>query len=272
MRGDVSPRGAGKPAAGSLVQRVDDASALHEAGAAKFASAAVQAIDARSVFRVALAGGSTPKGVYARLAEDVRWRSQVQWGKIQFFWGDERHVGPDHPDSNYRMAREAMLDRLPIDPAHVWRMKGEYEDAARAADEYQRDLRSVFALSDGQCPRFDLILLGMGADGHTASLFPGTDALRERRRLAVANHVEKLATDRMTLTVPVFNHGIDVLFLVQGPDKAEALKAVLEGPYDPERLPAQLIQPASGRLTWLVDSAAARLLSKDSPKAHSPEP
>ena len=243
------------------IVRVDSLSALHEAAAAMFVAAVAQAIDARGVFRIALAGGSTPKGVYSRLVDDPASRSRVQWEHVYFFWGDERHVGPDHPDSNFRMVRETMLDRLTIDPSHVWRIKGEYEDAGRAADDYERDLRIAFGLGDGQLPRFDLILLGMGADGHTASLFPGTDALHERRRLAVANRVEKLATERITLTVPVLNNAEDVLFLVQGEEKAEALKAVLEGPYEPERLPSQLIRPVDGRLRWLVDPPAGRLLS-----------
>jgi 6-phosphogluconolactonase len=243
------------------ISRVEDVSGLHAAGAALFVDAAVAAQRQRGIFSVVLAGGSTPKGVYSRLADDAALGSQVQWAKVLWFWGDERHVGPGHPDSNYRMAREAMLDRLPIDPGSVWRIKGEYDDAARAAEEYERDLRTALNVRDGQVPQFDLILLGMGADGHTASLFPGTSALRETRRLAVANRVGKLATERITLTVPVLNNAADVFFLVHGADKAEALKAVLEGPYEPERFPAQLIQPGHGRLRWLVDKAAARLLS-----------
>jgi 6-phosphogluconolactonase len=243
------------------IHRVDDVGALHASGAAMFVDAAVAAQRARGTFTVALAGGSTPKGIYSRLAGDETLRSRVQWANVQWFWGDERHVGPDHPDSNFRMAREAMLARLPIDPDSVCRIKGEYEDAARAADEYEQDLRTAFGVGDGEAPRFDLVLLGMGADGHTASLFPGTNALRETQRLAVTNRVEKLATERITLTVPVLNNAADVLFLVQGAEKAEALKAVLEGPYEPERFPAQLIRPGQGRLRWLVDRPAARLLA-----------
>jgi 6-phosphogluconolactonase len=244
------------------IHRVASVDALQATAATIVVSAAVEAQRARGRFMLALAGGSTPKGVYSLLADDAALSSQVHWEDVHFFWGDERHVGPDHPDSNFRMAKEAMLDRLPIDPSHVWRMKGELEDAARAADAYAQDLRTAFDLRDEQLPRFDLILLGMGADGHTASLFPATPALRERRRLAVSNPVETLATERITLTVPVFNNAADVLFLVQGAEKAEALKAVLEGPYEPDRFPSQQIQPVDGRLRWLVDPPAARLLAK----------
>ena len=199
----------------------------------------------------------------------------MRWEDVRFFWGDERHVPPDHADSNFQMVYESMLSRLPVNPGHVWRIKGEYESAALAADEYDRDLRRAFARETdggaraapaespyaGEWPRFDLVLLGMGADGHTASLFPGTDALHEGRRLAVANWVPTLNADRITLTPPVFNNAAEVLFLVSGDDKAEALRAVIEGPSDPDRLPAQLIRPTRGRLRWLVDPTAARLLS-----------
>ncbi len=246
------------------VNRVDDVGALHQSAAAMFVSAAVRAVRERGSFKVALAGGTTPKGVYSRLADDDRLRSRVAWERVQFFWGDERHVGPDHVDSNFRMAQEAMLNRLPINGSHVWRIKGEYPDAGRAAEEYERDLWTAFGAGEtsAEMPRFDLVLLGMGPDGHTASLFPGTDALREQRRLAVSNWVDKLKTERITLTPPVLNNAAEVLFLVHGPDKAAALQAVIEGPYQPDQLPAQLIRPRQGRVLWLVDPSAARLLSR----------
>lgn len=240
------------------VLKVSSVGALHETAAGMFAAAAVEAIDARGRFSVALAGGTTPKGVYTFLADDPGLRAQVPWDRVHFFWGDERHVPPDHPDSNFRMAQAAMLDRLAIDPAHVWRIKGEYPSASRAADEYEHDLLAFFGPG---VPQLDLVLLGMGPDGHTASLFPGTDALHERRRLAVSNRVNKLDTDRITLTPPVLNNASDVLFLVHGADKAEALTAVIDGPYHPDLLPAQMIRPQRGRLRWLVDPSAARLLS-----------
>ena len=244
--------------------RSPDVAALQRTAAAFFVEAAVEAIRARGVFSVALSGGTTPKAVYARIAEDEALRRQVHWAHVLFFWGDERHVPPDHPDSNFRMAEEAMLNRLPIDPHNVYRIKGEYQDAAKAAEEYERHLRGIvgarYTADDGALPRFDLVLLGLGADGHTASLFPGSPALRQERRLVVANPVAKMNTDRITLTAPVFNNAADVVFLVQGADKADALHAVLEGPYDPERLPAQMIRPRQGRLRWLVDPAAAARL------------
>jgi len=244
--------------------RSPDVAALQRTAAALFVKAAVEAIRSRGIFTVVLSGGSTPKGAYSLLAEDETLRKQVAWAQVRFFFGDERHVPPDHPDSNFRMAHEAMLSRLPIDPNQVSRIKGEYADASRAAEEYERDLRSAatangLAADDG-VPVFDLVLLGLGPDGHTASLFPGTSALHEQRRLVVANRVAKLDTDRITLTAPVLNGASDVLFLIQGADKAEALHAVLEGPYDPDRLPAQLIRPRHGRLRWLADPAAAARL------------
>jgi 6-phosphogluconolactonase len=159
------------------------------------------------------------------------------------------------------MTREALLDRVPLDPARVYRIKSEDPDAARAAADYETTLRTVFAVAEGSVPQFDLVLLGMGADGHTASLFPGTDAVRETRRLVVANHVASMSTGRITMTSPVFNAGATVLFLVTGENKARALKEVLEGPYDPDRLPSQLVRPSRGRLIWLIDPGAASLLS-----------
>jgi len=243
------------------IQRVDDAAALYAAAAALFVRAAADAIRAAGAFTVVLAGGSTPRGLYTQLASDPAFRDAVEWEKVHFFWGDERHVAADHPDSNYRMAHEAMLGRLPVDPAHVWRIKGEYPEASKAAEEYEHNLRSIFRLSRGQLPRFDLVLLGMGPDGHTASLFPGTTALSERRRLAVSNWVGKFCADRITLTTPVFNNASCVMFLVQGAEKAAALKAVFEKQFEPEQLPAQLIRPHRGRLLWLVDRTAASLLA-----------
>lgn len=243
------------------IQRVNDAPALYEAAAAVFVQAAESAIRAAGAFSVVLAGGSTPRGLYSLLANATSLRDQIQWNDIHFFWGDERHVGPDHPDSNFGMAREAMLSRVPIDQSHVWRIKGEYAEASRAAEEYESNLRSIFRLRRGQMPRFDLVLLGMGPDGHTASLFPGTAALGERRRLAVSNWVAKFCADRITLTTPVFNNAACVVFLVQGAEKAAALKAVFEKQFEPEQLPAQLIRPHRGRLLWLVDRSAASLLA-----------
>jgi len=181
---------------------------------------------------------------------------------MQLFFGDERHVEPTHPDSNFRMATEAMISKVPLKPEQVHRIKAENPDTAQAAREYEQELRSHFHLADGEAPRFDLVLLGMGNEGHTLSLFPGTKALRDNGRLVVRNWVGKLLAERVTLTAPAVNSAALVMFMVAGADKALALKAVLEGPCEPEQLPAQLIDPKSGRLLWLVDATAGGILSR----------
>ena len=246
------------------IQVFDGAEALCRAAAGEFVRAAAEAIASRGAFHVALSGGSTPKTLYSMLASDDGLRARLPWDKIHFFWGDERHVPPDHEDSNYRMANEAMLSKSPVDPAKVWRIRGELPDASQAAREYEQTLQQVFHLASGQLPKFDLVLLGMGPDGHTASLFPGTKALNERERLVVSNWVGKFYTDRITMTAPVLNAAKSVLFLVHGADKAQPLKAVLEGPLEPLQLPSQLIRPENGQLTWLVDHTAARMLAGSS--------
>jgi 6-phosphogluconolactonase len=242
------------------IQIVADAEALYRAGAAEFVRQVGAAIGTKGLFTVALSGGSTPKGLYGLLASDPTLRAQVPWEKIYVFWGDERHVPPADADSNYRMAHEAMLSKVPIPPANVHRIKSEHPDASQAADDYEQTLRAFFHVSEGQLPRFDLVFLGLGPEGHTASLFPGTKALHETKRLTVSNWVGKFFTDRITMTPPVLNNAACVFFLVSGEDKALPLKAVLEGQYEPEQLPAQLIQPEHGKLLWLVDQAAASLL------------
>jgi 6-phosphogluconolactonase len=194
------------------------------------------------------------------LATDPALRAQVPWDKTYVFWGDERHVPPDHADSNYRMADEAMLSKAPIPPANVYRIKSENPDASKAAEDYEQALRAYFHLTAGQFPRFDLVFLGLGPEGHTASLFPGTKALHETARLVVSSWVGKFYTDRITMTPPTLNNAACVIFLVSGDDKALPLKAVLEGNYEPEQLPAQLIRPSHGKVLWLVDRAAASLL------------
>lgn len=243
------------------IQCVSDAAALAEATAEVIVNAAEEAVRASGRFSIALSGGSTPHGLYTLLATDDRRRAAIAWDKVHVFWGDDRHVAPDHPDSNFRMADEALLSHVPIDPAHIWRMKSEYPDASKAADEYERDLRDAFRLRAGEVPRFDLVLLGIGTDGHTASLFPGTPVLKETKRLVASSWVPRLQTDRITLTVPVLNNTACALFQVEGAEKSAVLKDVLEGPYDPERLPAQLVRPHRGRLIWIVDSSAGSSLS-----------
>jgi len=224
---------------------------------------AKQAIDARAVFTIALAGGSTPKVLYALLAEHPSLRNSLPWDKIKVFFGDERHVGPGHPDSNFQMASDAMLSKVPLRPEQIHRIKGEYSDTAQAAAEYEEVIRREFALPPGAFPRFDLILLGMGNEGHTLSLFPGTKALREAQKIVTRNWVGKLYTERVSLTAPAANNAANIIFMIAGVDKACALKAVLEGPREPDQLPAQMIQPANGTLSWLVDEAAGAMLSKE---------
>jgi 6-phosphogluconolactonase len=242
------------------IQIVANADSLYRAAAAEFVRQAGEAVEAKGVCTVALSGGSTPKGLYGLLANDPTWRGEGPWDNMHVFWGDERHVPPDHPDSNYRMANDVMLSKVPIPSANVHRIKSEYPDARQAADDYEQTLRAFFQVSAGQLPRFDVVFLGLGPEAHTASLFPGTKALHETRRLVVSNWVGKFFTERITLTPPVLNNASGVIFLVSGDDKALALKAVLEGHDEPEQLPAQLIRPAHGRLLWLVDRAAASLL------------
>lgn len=243
------------------VRILADGAATAKRAAQEFVQAAAAAVRANGSFSVALAGGSTPKALYSLLADDPVLRSQVPWDKIHLFFGDERHVGPGHPDSNFRMATEAMISRAPLRKEQVTRIQGESPDAEEAAREYEQELRAYFRLKPGEYPRFDLLLAGMGNEGHTLSLFPGTKALHPSERIAVRNWVGKLFTDRITLTAPAANNAALILFLVTGADKAPALKAVLEGPYEPEQLPAQLLQPTNGRLLWLVDAAAGGMLS-----------
>jgi 6-phosphogluconolactonase len=230
--------------------------------ASAFVRLANEAVRSSGRFAVALSGGSTPKALFSLLAGDASLRSQMPWDRTHFFWGDERHVPPDHADSNYRMANEAMLSKVPVPAANVHRIKSELADAHQAAAEYEQTLRDFFSLGAGRFPRFDLVLLGMGPDGHTASLFPGTDALREETRLVVANWVPKFDTFRITLTLPVLNNAAWVLFLVSGAEKAPVLRGVLGSESGPEKYPSQLVRPAKGRLIWLVSEDAAGRLER----------
>lgn len=237
------------------VRVFDDLAGLIAAAAAEVVRAAAHAVAEQGRFTWALSGGGTPRGLYRLLASD-HYRERMPWSAVHFFWGDERHVPPDDAESNYRMAREEMLDAVPAPPENVHRIHAE-EEAARAAVEYESELRSFFALSPGELPRFDLVLLGIGKDGHTASLFPGNDAIHERERLVIAPWVEAQRSFRITFTAPVLNSARRALFLVSGEEKAGALHAILEGPREPERYPAQIVE---GEVLWMVDRAAARLL------------
>ena len=222
-----------------------------------------QAVSARGVFSIGLAGGSTPKMLYALLAEHPTLRNSLPWDKMQVFFGDERHVGPGHADSNFQMATDAMLSKVALQPQQIHRIKGEYADTAQAAAEYEDEIRRQFGLRSGEFPRFDLLLLGMGNEGHTLSLFPGTKVLHETQRIVARNWVGKLYTERITITAPTANAAANIIFMVTGSDKACALKAVLEGPHEPDQLPAQMIQPSNGSLSWLIDAAAGSMLSKE---------
>jgi 6-phosphogluconolactonase len=206
---------------------------------------------------IALSGGSTPRGLHALLANEPAIRDRLPWPNLHFFWGDERHVPPDHPQSNYRMAYETLFSSAPVPAENIHRVRGEEPDAALVAEQYEQELQAFFDLEAGRLPRFDCILLGMGPDGHTASLFPGTEALHESKRLVVANWVEKFKAWRITLTIPVLNHADLVVFMVSGAEKAETLKKVLQGDHQPDRFPTQFIQPRPGKLLWIVDKAAA---------------
>jgi 6-phosphogluconolactonase len=232
---------------------------LFQAAAEEVLRAATHAVAERGRFTIALSGGSTPRNMYTLIAANAA--TTLPWDRMFFFFGDERHVPPDDPDSNYRMANESLLAKVPVPPANVFRIPAENPDADAAAEIYEQTLRKFFGLAPGEFPRFDLILLGIGPDGHTASLFPETAALQEKTRLVVANWVEKLNTSRITLTLPVLNHARCVAFLVSGIDKAAALHEVLEGKAPGEKYPSKLVQPSEGKLIWFVDRAAASELS-----------
>jgi 6-phosphogluconolactonase len=249
------------PRAVTVTYRVSaSADALAGVAAEMFVAVAVASVTARGLARVAISGGSTPKAMFALLADRSRpyfW--QVPWDRLQLFWVDERCVPPTDEESNYRMTHEAMLAHVPLPATQVFRMEGELEPEV-AASRYEATIRNAFKLEGAQTPTFDLVLLGMGDDGHTASLFPHTEALNEMSRIVVANHVPQKDTWRISLTWPVINQGREVVFLIEGAAKAQVLYDVLLGAYDPESKPSQLIRPASGQLTLLLDAAAASKL------------
>lgn len=234
------------------IQMACDRDQLAKMAAGRIVEAAEGAIGKTGRFSLVLSGGSTPKALYELLAE-APYKDQVEWDKVHIFFGDERCVAPDHADSNYRMANEAMLSKLPIPPAQVHRMRGEIAPVDAAA-EYDALLRSFFAI-DGP----DVVLLGLGDDAHTASLFPHTAALSADDKLCVSNWVEKLKATRLTMTASFLNRAHEVIFLVAGATKADAVRQVLEGESDPDRLPAQRIKPSDGQLIWLLDVQAAEM-------------
>ncbi len=243
------------------VEIYPDRDALMRAAATQFVAASQRAVESRGRFAVALSGGSTPRGLYELLAVEPL-RSRVDWASVHVFWGDERAVSPDHESSNFRMAEEALLRKVPLPLQNVHRIRAELPPEQAAAD-YERVLRDFFLERlISACGTFDLVLLGMGNDGHTASLFPGTAAIHERDHWAAAHYVTALEAWRITLTPPVLNAARLALFLVSGSDKAEALRQVLDGPHQPDVLPAQAIRPTSGDVTWMLDVDAAALCRK----------
>jgi 6-phosphogluconolactonase len=234
---------------------------LFEAAAHLFVRSVTIRSNHSQPYSVALSGGSTPKQLFARLTADP-YRSQIDWSSIRVFWGDERNVPPDHGDSNIRMAKEHLLDHVPIPPGQVFRMEGE-RPAQEAAKRYEEVLQAAFALKDKAVPpRFDLILLGMGSDGHTASLFPHTAVLEETTAWVAAPWVENLHTHRITLTPPVLNAAHRVVFVVGGSDKASAAQAVIEGPVQVRQYPSQVVNPVQGEVMWLMDREAASQLQR----------
>jgi len=245
----------------SRIEKFADGKELAKAAAHRFAAIIRAALAERGQAAVALAGGSTPTDTYREIAAGSS-ENPLAWDHVHIFWGDERCVPPDHSDSNYRMAREALLQRVPLPVANVHRIHGE-AGPQLAADSYERKLRGFFSERKAN---FDLVFLGLGDDGHTASLFPSTAVVKlaaqgRLDRWAAASYVERLAAWRITLTPAVINNAAEIIFLVAGRGKAEVLKRVLHGPYNPEELPAQLIQPRCGPLIWMVDEAAARFLA-----------
>ena len=234
-----------------------DLEELIDAAAEHFLSVGQAAILHKGCFSVAFSGGTTPRHLYQRMTFP-RMQDSLDWNFVHIFWGDERCVPPDHVESNNRMAREALLDYLPIPAENVHRIMTELPPQ-EAASQYEDELKDFFGLGlEGKPPKFDLLLLGMGSDGHTASLFPHTAVLKEDQGWVVAHYVEPIAAWRVTLTPVVLNAAHDVLFLVTGEEKARVLREVIKGPYQPEVFPAQLLQPASGNLHWFIDEPAAR--------------
>ena len=243
----------------TAIRILPDQAAVADAAARHIVESARSAIDRRGRFSLALSGGSTPKPVHRRLAEPPL-RTAIEWPRVHVFFGDERCVPPDDPQSNYRMARETLLDLVPIPPENIHRMRGETDPHA-AAEAYAAELTRFFG---AEAIRLDLILLGMGDNGHTASLFPGLTAVHETERAVVAEFVAEVGMWRITLTPLALNNAREDVFLVTGSDKADMLRQVLEQSYNPDALPAQVVRPLEGDVVWLVDTAAARRLSPPS--------
>jgi 6-phosphogluconolactonase len=244
----------------ALVEIFPSSVDMTRAAANLFAAGAAEAVSLRGRFTAALSGGRTPVELYTLLAK-APLASQIPWARVHLLWSDERCVPPDHPDSNYRMVRELLLNHVPIPPANVHRMSGEM-DPAEAAARYEEQLRELFMPHGNGFPIFDFILLGLGEDGHTASLLPGTRAMHESARWVLGHYVDAQKGWRITLTPPVINAARKVVFIVAGAGKAAVLRDLLEGPYQPDFLPAQVVRPDGGELLWMIDRDAAALLKE----------
>jgi len=234
---------------------------LSQTAAEMFIRIGNEAIQKRGQFTVALAGGSTPKSLYQLLASE-RFKDKLDWEKVFFFFGDERKVSPDDAESNFKMANENLFEQLKLSAQNIFRWETELKNAEKIAEKYEETVKDFFNLPANGFPGFDLILLGMGDDGHTASLFPFTEALNETEKIAVANYVEKLQTTRLTLTFPAINNATNIIFLVSGANKAEILREVLEGDFQTKKFPSQKINPENGNVFWLIETNAAQKLSK----------
>ncbi|HEU4764500.1 MAG TPA: 6-phosphogluconolactonase [Candidatus Eisenbacteria bacterium] len=243
----------------SHLRVVSDPEALAHAAAQEFLRLGVEAIRARGRFDAVLSGGSTPRATYERIA--ATWKEApggpLDWTRVRLFWGDERHVPPDDPQNNYRMANDAMIEHVPIPPENIYPVPSAIPDAREAASRYEARIMEALHLGPDDVPRFDLILLGMGPDGHVASIFPGTEAVEEEKRLVMGNWVDATKTWRITLTLPVLNHAANVIVLVAGAEKAPALRRVVRGPHTPPLLPAERLNNKDGTLLWLADREAA---------------
>lgn len=233
---------------------------LAPATAEYIAETAERALAERGRFSIALSGGSTPRPVYQLLAQPP-YRDRIDWSRTHIWWGDERCVPPDDQQSNYRLAREALLDQVPLPASNIHRMRGEIEPTVAAA-EYEQELSAYVAHRGEAGAGLDLVLLGMGDNGHTASLFPNQPAVHEQQRLVVAEYIAEVSMWRITLTPPAINAAQAVVVLASGEGKAQRLRDVLQGPYDPDRSPVQTVKPGSGELVWMVDRAAASLLDQ----------
>lgn len=243
----------------SKIKVTQDIYKLARAAAEYFVTLSQEMILEKGYFTAVLSGGSTPENLYSLLATDT-YSARVEWDKTYLFWGDERCVPPDALDSNFRLVRDHLLNNISIPAENVFRLHGEMPPE-EAAEAYQADLEGFFKAHDLAFPRFDLVFLGLGDDGHTASLFPKTEVLQIEDEWVTAHYVDALHAWRLTLTAPVFNAARNVMFYISGERKAQIVKQVIEGERDPERYPAQLIQPKEGRLIWLMDQPAATLLT-----------